>query len=112
MISNFINYIYIILILSITILINTILGAFLATNKKEFDIKKLFKGIFKAIIIMVCLILFCVSLELLPIPLNSLGVQIPDEVPTLLQISITILTAYKKYAVDCFNKFKTIIGGE
>ena len=108
---DFLNILYLMGILGLTILINTILGVFISSTKKEFNIKKLFLGILKSLVIGICLFLFIISLEIMPPLLSKIGVQIPDGIPDALEIIIICLTVYKKYAIDCFSKFKIILNG-
>ena len=44
--------------------------------------------------------------------LSRVGIQIPEELVTVIQIILFILTAFTKYASDCFEKFKMIINKE
>lgn len=109
MINNLITVACMLGILGLMIVINTVLGSILANKRNEFDIKKFFKGIVKAITIALCILLFCVTLELVPVVLSRVNIEIPSDLITVLEIVLTTLTAYKKYAVDCFDKFKKIL---
>ena len=109
MINNLVTVLFMLGILAIIIVINTTLGTILANKKKEFDFKKFLTGIVKAITIAICILLFCLTLELVPIILERVGISIPSDLITVLEIVLTTLTAYKKYATDCFEKFKTIL---
>ena len=108
---NITTTLYMILLLGITVLINTILGVLIASSNKEFNIKKLLYGILKSIIVAICLFLFTLTLELLPLVLSKVNIQISDGIPEVIEIVLTCLTAYKKYALDCFEKFKLILNG-
>lgn len=109
MINNIITVGYMLGILGIMILINTVLGAVIANKTNTFNKSKLFKGIGKAITIVICIMLFCITLELVPIVLARVGITIPNDLITVLEIISTTFTAYKKYALDCFEKFKVIL---
>ena len=111
MFHNLTTIAYMLAMVGIAVLVNTILGAVIAKDKNEFDIKKLFKGILKSLIIMLCIFLFGFTLELLPQILLKVNIQLPEGLPTVLEIILTTLTAYKKYAIDCFEKFNTIMKG-
>lgn len=89
--------------------INTILGVVIANTKVEFDKKKLLKGIGKALIVLICVLLFCICIELVPMVLARVGIEIPKDLVTVLQIILVTLTAFTKYAKDCFDKFQIII---
>ena len=100
-------------LLGIVIIVNTVLGIVLANkNDIKFDWKILLKGLVKAIVIVICILLFCVTLELVPIVLLKIGIEVPEELITTLEIVITTFTAYKKYALDCLDKFKKLLNIE
>lgn len=109
MIDNLITVFYMLGILGIMIAVNTMLGVVIANKTQKFSRKKLFKGIGKAITIVVCTMLFCLTLELVPVVLKRVDINIPTDLITVLEIVLTTLTAYKKYAIDCFDKFKKIL---
>ena len=109
MINNIITVACMLGILGIMITVNTMLGVVMANKTQKFNKKKLFKGIGKAIIIVICTMLFCLTLELVPIVLRRVDINIPTDFITVLEIILTTLTAYKKYAIDCFDKFKKIL---
>lgn len=98
--------------LGIVIFINTMLGIIIASNNNEFKFKILFKGVLKALLIGICLLLFSISIELLPLILNKINVTISESITTVLELTLTIFTAYKRYAMDCYQKFKKLLGGE
>ena len=112
MINNLITTIYMLILLAIVMGINTILGVVIANTKVEFDKKKLFKGIVKALIILICVLLFCICIELVPMVLARVGIEVPGDLVTVLEIILVTLTAFTKYATDCFDKFKMIINKE
>lgn len=109
MIDNIITVAYMLGILGIMIVVNTMLGITIANKTQKFNKKKLLKGISKAVIIVICTLLFCLTLELVPVVLRRVDINIPTDLITVLEIVLTTLTAYKKYALDCFDKFKKIL---
>lgn len=109
MIENLMTVFYMMIMLGIVIVCNTVLGIVMANKSQKFDIKKLFNGIGKAILITLCILLFCVTLELVPAILGRLGIEVPQDIITLVEVVLITLTAYKKYAVDVIDKFKTIL---
>lgn len=109
MVNNLLTTMYMLCLTAIVIVINTILGVVIANKYSEFSWKKLLTGTGKAIIILLCVLLFCVSLELVPIVLHRIKIEVPGDLITVIEIVITTLTAYKKYANDCFKKFKIIL---
>lgn len=112
MINNIITVAYMLGILGIMVIINTVLGAVIANKKQKFCKKKLWKGVRKAIIITVCILLFCLTLELVPVVLKRVNIDIPTDFITVLEMILTTITAYKKYALDCVEKFKEILNIE
>ena len=99
-------------ILGILILINTTLGSLMAKRKKEFNWNKFSEGIVKALIITLCMTLFCICISLIPMILKRVGISIPNDLITILELLMMILTAYKKYSLDCFDKLKKLLGVE
>ena len=112
MVDNLMTIIYMLIMLAIVISVNTILGVIIANKNKKFDWKKLVKGISKALVITLCMVLFCFTLELVPVILARIGVEVANELITVAEVVLITLTAYKKYAFDCLDKFKEIIGIE
>lgn len=112
MIENLMTTLYMLILLGVVMTINTILGVVLANTKMEFDKKKLLKGIGKAIIVLICILLFCICIELVPMVLTRVGIEVPSDLVTVLEIILVTLTAFTKYATDCFEKFKKIINKE
>lgn len=109
MLNNLITTAYMLGLLAIVIIINTVLGVVIANKKVQFSWTKLINGLAKSLVIVLCILLFCISLELVPIVLLRVDIQVPDDLVTVLEIILVTLTAYKKYATDCFEKFKTIL---
>jgi hypothetical protein len=96
--------------LAIAIIVNTVLGSLIANRKNKFSWKKLFRGLLKSIIIALCMLAFCLTLELVPAILSRIGINVPEDIITVLEMAIMLFTAYKKYITDCIDKFKTILG--
>lgn len=109
MITNLLTVLYMLIMLAIAITANTILGVVIANKKSSFDRKKLFRGIGKALLVALCMILLCVTLELVPTILGQIGIDVSTELITVVEVSLITFTAYKKYVVDCIDKFKTIL---
>lgn len=112
MINDLMTVLYMLILLAIVFITNTTLGVVIANNKSEFNFKKFISGIGKGIIIAICMLLFCLTLELVPSVLGNVGITIQDELITIVEVVLMTFTAYKKYALDCIDKFKTILGIE
>lgn len=109
MINDLMTVLYMLILLAIVFTTNTILGVVIANKKSKFNFKKFLSGIGKGIIIALCMFLFCITLELIPIVLGQVGITIQDELITVVEVVLTTFTAYKKYALDCIDKFRTIL---
>lgn len=110
MINNLLTILYLMCMLAIAITVNTVLGCVIANRTNKFSKKKFINGICKSLIIVLCMLAFCITLELIPTILTRIGINIPDDIITVLEMAIMLFTAYKKYITDCMDKFKTILG--
>lgn len=110
MIDNLLTITYLMGMLAIAIIVNTVLGSLIANRKNKFSWKKLFRGLLKSIIIALCMLAFCLTLELVPAILSRIGINVPEDIITVLEMAIMLFSAYKKYITDCIDKFKTILG--
>ena len=107
-INSLMTVLYMLILLAIVFITNTTLGVIIASKKAEFNLKKFLSGI--GIVIAICMLLFCVTLELIPSVLGQVGITIQDELITVVEVTLMTFTAYKKYALDCIEKFKTVLG--
>lgn len=112
MINNLLTTTLMLTLLAIVRAIDIILGVIIANNKLEFDFKKFLKGIGKSLVILLCVLLFCICIELVPMVLARVGIQVPEDLVSVIEIILVTLTAFTKYATDCFDKFKIIINKE
>jgi len=109
MINDILTLIYMMSILGISILVNTVLGTVIAKRNLKFDKKKLKSGLIKAIVVCVSVVAFCLTLELLPYILSRVEIELPEEVITTIELLTIFLTAYVKYAKDIFEKIKLLL---
>lgn len=91
---------------------NIVLGAVNGSMNKKFDLKKLGKGIVKIFLFCLCFLVFCFCLQAMPIILERVDITIPNNAINLIEIIGLIIVAYKKYALDCYNKIRVILGIE
>ena len=110
MIDNLLTITYLMGMLAIAIIVNTVLGSLIANRKNKFSWKKLFRGLLKSIIIALCMLAFCLTLELVPAILSRIGINVPEDIITVIEMAIMLFSAYKKYITDCIDKFKAILG--
>ena len=109
MINNIMTVMDMLGILAIAIISNTVLGVVVANKKTKFNKKTLLKGLGKALLIALCMLSICVTLELVPTILARIGIDVSSELITVVEVALITFTAYKKYALDCIDKFKTIL---
>lgn len=110
MINNIVTIIYMLIMLGIAIISNIVLGVVISNKKTKFDKGKFFKGFGKAFLISFCMLAICFTLELVPIILSRIGIDVSSDLITIIEVVLITFTAYKKYALDCVNKFKIILG--
>ena len=90
-------------------LINIILGAVQGGTAGDWSWKKFFNGILKAIVLTACMAGFCVLLEYLPQVFAEAGIEIPDDLVTVVQVFAVLGATIKKYASDVFAKITEIL---
>jgi hypothetical protein len=110
--ENIITILMLLGILAILQICNIVFGIVLGSQKKKFNIKKLSKGVLKAILFCLAFIGFCFCIEILPNILLRIDIKISDNLITLIEIMGITLTAYKKYAIDCYEKIKIFLNVE
>lgn len=110
MLDNFITSTLFLLVLCLLFLINTILGILIGTKEEGFSIKKLLYGLIKGVIAAICIIGFCFVIEITPVILKRIDIQLPSDIVTFIEMMGITLTAYKKYSLECFEKIKKIFG--
>lgn len=108
MFDNLITMAMLLAVLSVLYAINTVLGILLKTQGARFDIKVFEKGLLKALIIALVVIGFCFCIEVSPLILERVGITITDNNITLAEVFTVGITAYRKYASDCFVKIKKL----
>lgn len=88
--------------------VNIILGSVEGIFKKEFDWKKFFYGIGKALVSCLCILAFCLLLNLANYGLSLIKVSIPDEIITVGEILVIIWAWIKDLALDITEKIKNL----
>lgn len=110
--ENILTIIYMMSILGISIVTDILLGTVIGAKKAKFKPKKFFSGIGKGVLITLCMVLICATLELVPIVLARVNIEVPSDLITVVELVTIGLTAYKKYITDCIEKIKNILGIE
>ncbi len=110
MLNNLITIAMLLAVLGALYITNTILGAVIGSQKTKFEWKKIGKGMLKAFLFCLSFLTYCFCLEILPFILMRINITISSDIITFFEIVGITLTAYKKYAVDCYEKLKNILG--
>lgn len=112
MFNDIITIIMLLSVLGVLYCINTTLGLMLKTKGQKFDFTAFKNGLIKALVIALCIIGFCFCLESMPVILSRVGIVIDDTFITILEVLGVMITAYKKYANDCYDKVKKLFNIE
>lgn len=110
--ENITTMLLLLAVLGIMYLTNMILGIVLGTKNEGFNWKKFWGGFGKAVLLAISFASFCFCIEVLPIILARIDISLPDDLVTLIEVVGITLTAYKKYSLDCIDKFKKIFNIE
>lgn len=108
MFDNFITSTLFLLVLGLLFTINTVLGVLIGTKEEGFNLKKLLYGILKGIIASLCIVGFCFVIEITPIILKRIEIELPSDIVPFVELIGITMTAYKKYTKECFEKIKKI----
>lgn len=112
MFNDIITIIMLLSVLGVLYCINTTLGLMLKTKGQKFDFTAFKNGLIKALVIALCIVGFCFCLESMPVILSRVGIVIDDTFITVLEVLGVMITAYKKYANDCYDKVKKLFNIE
>ena len=108
MLDNFITSTLFLLVLGLLFIINTVLGVLIGTKEEGFNLKKFLYGILKGIIAALCIVGFCFVIEITPIILIRIEMELPSDIVKFVELIGITMTAYKKYTKECFEKIKKI----
>lgn len=95
--------------LGVLMLLNIILGSIMAKASDQFDKKKFFNGLLKALLVCLVMVVFCFILEVLPIIFDRIGFVIPKDLPTYIEVISIVAVAVIKYAKGIIDKLKTLL---
>lgn len=112
MFNDIITIIMLLSVLGVLYCINTTLGIMLKTKGQKFNFIAFKNGLIKALVIAICVVGFCFCIESMPPILSRVGIVIDDTVITVLEVFGIMITAYKKYAGDCYEKVKELFKTE
>ena len=85
---------------------NILLGSLNALFTKDFDWKKFFYGVAKAVVACLAILLFCVLLNLFNYGLSLVDIVVPDTVITVLEVIGVLAGWCYDLALDIFDKIK------
>ena len=108
MFDDMLTIIMLLSVLGVLYVANTVLGIMLKTKGQGFNFIAFRKGFVKALVIALCVVGFCFCLEVIPMILARIGIVIDETSVTILEVIGVFITAYKKYALDCYDKIKTL----
>lgn len=89
--------------------LNIVLGAVMAGLSQDWSWKKFLNGVINAILVALCLLVFCVILDVLPMILGRVGIVVPEDLITMAQVLAVVGVAIKKYASDILQKITDIL---
>lgn len=98
--------------LGIMMLLNIVLGGVMASANYQWDTATFFKGILKAFLVALVMVVYCIVLEVFPLILSRLNIEIPNEMITFVQVVGIVVLSFTKYAKDIFDKLMTLLGVE
>lgn len=108
MFNDIITIIMLLSVLGVLYCINTTLGIMLKTKGQKFNFIAFKNGLIKALVIAICMTGFCFCIESMPVILSRVGIVIDETFITILEILGIMVTAYKKYVGDCYEKVKQL----
>lgn len=86
---------------------NIILGTILGTTKDQFNAKKFFFGIMKAIIVIIIIVGVCYTLNVFTLVLSEInGITISDEVVNSMSLLLILFTEGSDLAKEVLSKIK------
>ena len=89
-------------------LTNMILGAIMSATIGEFDRARFGRSVVKALLILFSVCVYYACLELMPILMQQVGISIPEDLVTTIEILLIIVAAFTKYAKEIFSKLLTL----
>ena len=95
--------------LGVLMILNIIVGAVVAEVQGDWSWKKFLWGIAKALMVALTMIVFCAVLDVQPIIWARAGIEIPEDMVTVVQLFSITLVAVTKYTKDLLEKYKTYL---
>lgn len=108
--SNLLTLILSLVLLGSLMLTNMILGGIMSATVGEFDKARFFRSVIKALLIVLCVCVYYCCLELMPILLVKIGIDVPSDLVTTIEVLLVVVASFTKYAKEIFAKLMTLFG--
>lgn len=87
---------------------NMILGAIMSATVGEFDKTRFLRSIVKALLILFAVCIYYACIELMPSLLSRVGIDVPADLVTTIEVLLIIVASFTKYAREIFKKLLTL----
>lgn len=89
-------------------LTNMILGAVMSATIGEFDSSRFKRSVVKALLIVLSVCVYYCCLELMPMLLVKVGIDVPADLVTTIEVLMVVVASFTKYAREIFQKLLTL----
>lgn len=89
-------------------LTNMILGAVMSATVGEFDKARFLRSVVKALLILFAVCIYYACIELMPTLLIRVGIEIPSDLVTTIEVLLIVAASFTKYAREIFKKLLTL----
>ena len=107
--TNLFSTVIMCLVMAILILLNMALGAIMAWGEGTFNLERFLLSLAKGLLIVLCGIVYCECLDVLPLLARMLDIELPSDVMTFAEVIGIGYVCIRKYAKECLEKFKTLL---
>ena len=107
--QNLFSTVIMCLVMAILILLNMALGAIMAWGEGTFNLERFLLSLAKGLLIVLCGIVYCECLDVLPLLARMLDIELPSDVMTFAEVIGIGYVCIRKYAKECLEKFKTLL---
>lgn len=106
--DNLLTLILSLVLLGGLMLTNMILGAIMSATIGEFDKSRFFRSVVKALLIVLSVCVYYCCLELMPMLLTKVGIDVPSDLVTTIEVLLIVVASFTKYAREIFQKLLTL----
>ena len=106
--SNLITLLLSLVLLGGLMLTNMILGAIMSATIGEFDRSRFMRSVVKALLIVLSVCVYYCCLEIMPMLLVEVGIEVPEDLVTTIEILMIVVASFTKYAREIFKKLLTL----